>query len=379
VADFVSTIRSLENGRVTLNEMHPRVTQLFFQPSYLQEADWKADREDAIDEEVLFATYYPLWTSLPGHLMYRVVMYDRAGRLRPRMVNHFTLIALLNGWSGTWMNRLTNLLPAGIPATMEPRCLCPAHLGIMGSGLYFSWGRTGMLPDEKAAESSWRILVDPQLNSRGRKDIRPRRWTPIPLAKFHGFPATLDQAFLAELQNATAEEDMPASSLFDAYEAVPQMHANLVTLLDRVDHRLGQRTKARMHELPTAPALDWLTRGAMPMVIDKAMPSLGATPPSPPLNPKAPQMAQPPTTAETIVLVPNLATEKRQTGSVSVDDLKCFLYCDHLEEWLLHGIGQEQNEEGEQPTMPPDVNVPQEEEEEQANPQEQDGQEDGEL
>ncbi len=85
------------------------------------------------------------FVDMEGNLYYRVIM--AAGRgLGAALVPHFDLVRTLGQWSVDLAERL------GSVRLVDQPCVCPQHLGIVGSGLYF------VPPTDQS--SVWQVLAN---------------------------------------------------------------------------------------------------------------------------------------------------------------------------------------------------------------------------
>jgi len=110
-------------------------------------------------------------------------MLGEDGAIRLRLVDHHALTILLEGWSADF----AAAIPKGMPAPAA-RCVCPAHLGIFGSGMAL----------READDGIWHVLLNASIVS--TYDKRGDRTGYVePTPSVHAFPAVLDQAFLDDL------------------------------------------------------------------------------------------------------------------------------------------------------------------------------------
>lgn len=119
---------------------------------------------------------------LPGRFFYRVAILGDDGVIRLRPLDHHALVIILEYW---WRNVTLRARDLKWPA-LEQSCICPAHLGILGSGMHISH------------DTAWRIYssVHVERSTAGPKTVKG--WAE-PMPTIHAFPATLDEAFLADI------------------------------------------------------------------------------------------------------------------------------------------------------------------------------------
>ena len=150
---------------------------------------------------------------------YRILGVSPQGKLRPALVAHNQIVHLLETWAEE--------IQVAVGEITIP-CVCPAHLGILGSGLAFTLDAhicprpDGWVPDEKAVwpaaqvRSLWRILLDVRRERfYGETNISERIEY---RSNVHGWPLRMDLGLWGEGQGRPGLE-VPREAYFSANDA----------------------------------------------------------------------------------------------------------------------------------------------------------------
>ena len=120
------------------------------------------------------------------------------GVIRLRLVDHHALAILLDGWATAYKAAL----PTGL-SVKEPRCICPAHLGIFGSGLHIAYGSS--IGKDASLEHQWRFLINATVVASYEERADQRGYVQ-PTPAIHPFPAKVDMSFLTDLGDDAGRE-----------------------------------------------------------------------------------------------------------------------------------------------------------------------------
>lgn len=165
--------------------------------------DWKAKYRPEVDH---------VFVDTRGEMHYRVLIQDVPRRsFRPALLSHEELVELLNVWYREVRRRLRGTKLEEIP------CVCPQHLGIIGSGLFFTRTPT-LLRHAPYNAGNWRILVGMQIDRLSGKSVNSSARLPYSEA-IHAFPALVDYEIVDETVEGTLRIiKYPTDAFFDAYE-----------------------------------------------------------------------------------------------------------------------------------------------------------------
>jgi len=281
---------------------------------------------------------------IPGRLFYRMAVLGEDDEIRLRPVDHHVLLTLLEFWSSDFHRKLSALNAA----EREPRCVCPAHLGIFGSGMHF-------IMEQK--DHPWRLLLNMKMTMSTRSSKPSKGW-PDPMPAIHPFPGMLDEAFLASFQG---ELDMKEAlylhvrnAMFKADEALPNgLTAATIRAVDPLEGDKFERALSSLvprvspHEEEAEEGEDdedEEEREALGEAQEEevAVPTAaGATERIKRIFGLHGRGCNPPS----LLLMEALALEiplgtggmAEFRGEGNFDLMRCYAYCQAYESWLLHG------------------------------------------
>jgi len=182
------------------------------------------------------------WHAAPSHVLVdyrggvwlRVVAFHE-GAFQPVLLDVGALIDTLDAWQ------------LGIDDTLAGEagqlvaCVCPQHLGILASRLFFRYD----------AESGWRVLTGAALRTRTREASQEVRSKYNYSAVLHAFPLIADAALLSTRANRTYIYT-PVGTL-TAYDPTELADRQRVEHLDRAMKREWDTDGPYMAMLPTGP------------------------------------------------------------------------------------------------------------------------------
>ena len=322
-------------------------------------SDW-----NSLSPRVLHAFYMPISPlapethrvlSTPGLVFYRAAIVDAWRRVRVRAVDHNHVIAMLDAWRAEFDRQLGML--GGSVKEGERQCVCPAHMSLFGTGMMFHY---------EPSKRTWRILLDLVVlnNSTMMKYGQPL--APQPPYAIHPFPAAIDITHLTDAPPPT-DDPYPMGGYVEygpgrIVPLSPPLSLRYIKccyhmMMNHHHHKHASRfiLVLRYTEMPPSrAALEaalHATRGddhdatdmRFDMKADEAVMSpmaMARMPPS--LEEKirtiyrqkggegggeAPYLAQP---------LP-LTAFPRQRHEMSPAGMRCHLYCQRLEQWMMIG------------------------------------------
>ena len=221
-----------------------------------------------------------------GRMYVRVVAFDaQASRFAPLLLCLDDLIDTLDEWQEEINAALGQI-------SLRGACVCPQHLGIIGSRLLFEYD----------ADGGWQVLLDAGVKGKTRSSADEVRSKYKYSTVHHMFPLVGDDTILATLENRTFF--YPTTATLTAYSVAGLANRAAVQAIDRgiaqewLDAEEGE--SERMAVLPAGPPNVDVARMAPEASecyhrcerLEKRMRELApAPPPPPPPTPEAPAAA----------------------------------------------------------------------------------------